>query len=116
MLLVRKEGKERSQSLDEQLNSLWDLSQLYSMVSCHFTMLHKSISVVEYFPSSDSTSHTPYGMFIAPSGKSSRWTEVQKPVSFFGVNFPTAQCICFASALHSLLFPVNLVILVLSHC
>lgn len=54
-------------------------------------------------------------MFIAPSGESSRWTEVQKPVSSFGVNFPTARCICFASALHSLLFPVNSGTYILSH-
>lgn len=31
------------QSLDKQLNSLQDLSQLYNMVSCHFTMSHESL-------------------------------------------------------------------------
>lgn len=51
-------GKRDLQSPDKRLNSLWGLSQLYNMVSCHFTMSHKSLSVANYFLSSDSTSCT----------------------------------------------------------
>lgn len=44
-------------SLNTQLNSLQDLSQLYNPVSCPFIMSHKCLTVTEYLPS-DSTSFT----------------------------------------------------------
>lgn len=56
-LLVRKQDKEHSVSLNTLLSSLQDLSQLYNVVPCPFIMSHKSLSGTEYLPS-DSTSGT----------------------------------------------------------
>lgn len=86
------------------------------MVSCHFTKSHKSISVAEFFCSSDDLSYFHMACSLLLLGNLAGG---QKCRSLFPplllVNFPTAQFICFTSGLHSLLMPLSSWIYLHSH-